>query len=112
MIKTIDSREDVSILVHAFYAKIRKDTEIGHFFNEVIEDWNEHLEKLTNSEEFTKRNTLKKRNNKVSEYEYVEEILKEKLDTKVNISKNKIVISFTNVNDLNRILEIINAINK
>ena len=48
MIKTIDSREDVSILVHAFYAKIRKDTEIGHFFNEVIEDWNEHLEKLTN----------------------------------------------------------------
>lgn len=70
------------------------------------------LEKLTNSEEFTKRNTLKKRNNKVSEYEYVEEILKEKLDTKVNISKNKIVISFTNVNDLNRILEIINAINK
>ena len=47
MIKTIDSREDVSLLVHTFYAKIRKDTEIGHFFNEVITDWDEHLEKLT-----------------------------------------------------------------
>ena len=39
-----------------FYAKIRKDTEIGHFFNEVIEDWNEHLEKLTN---FWEMNLLK-----------------------------------------------------
>lgn len=47
MIKTIDSREDVSVLVHAFYVKIRKDKEIGHFFNEVIHDWDEHLEKLT-----------------------------------------------------------------
>ena len=47
MIKTIDSREDVSFLVHAFYAKIRRDTEIGHFFIEVIHDWDEHLEKLT-----------------------------------------------------------------
>lgn len=47
MIKTIDSRKDVSILVDAFYAKIRKDAEIGHFFNDTIHDWNEHLEKLT-----------------------------------------------------------------
>ena len=55
---------------------------------------------------------LNKNNNKSSEYSYVEEILKEKLGTKVSISKDKIVISFNNVNDLNRILEIMNAINK
>lgn len=48
MKKQIESREDVSALVHAFYTKIRKDAEIGHFFNEVIKDWDEHLEKLTN----------------------------------------------------------------
>lgn len=47
MKKTIDSREDVSVLVHSFYAKIRTDAEIGHFFNDVIKDWDEHLEKLT-----------------------------------------------------------------
>ena len=47
MKKNIQSREDVSLLVHSFYAKIRKDNEIGHFFNEVIKDWDEHLEKLT-----------------------------------------------------------------
>lgn len=47
MKKNIQSREDVSLLVHSFYAKIRKDNEIGPFFNEVIKDWDEHLEKLT-----------------------------------------------------------------
>ena len=47
MKKQIENREDVSKLVHSFYAKIRKDAEIGHFFNDTIKDWNEHLEKLT-----------------------------------------------------------------
>ena len=35
-------------------------------------------------------------------------MLKEKLDTKVRIKDNKIEISFTNVADLNRILDMIN----
>lgn len=42
------------------------------------------------------------------EYLYAEELLREKLDTKVRIHDNKIEISFTNVADLNRILETIN----
>ncbi len=41
------------------------------------------------------------------EYKYVEEILKEKLDTKVSISNNKIQISYVSKEDLNRILEIL-----
>ena len=47
MKKTIENRADVNLLVHAFYAKIRADKEIGFFFNETIQDWEEHLEKLT-----------------------------------------------------------------
>ena len=43
-----------------------------------------------------------------SEFTHIEEALKDKLDTKVKIKDNKIQISFTNVADLNRILEIIN----
>ena len=42
-----------------------------------------------------------------SEFKHIEEALKDKLDTKVKIKDNKIQISFTNVADLNRILEII-----
>lgn len=48
---------------------------------------------------------VKSRNN---EYKYVEEMLKEKLDSKVKITDKKIEISFTSNADLNRILEIIN----
>ena len=47
MKKTIDHREDVKLLVHTFYSKIRKDTKIGPFFNDTIKDWDEHLDKLT-----------------------------------------------------------------
>ena len=41
------------------------------------------------------------------EYKRFEDILREKLDTKVKIKDKKIEISFTSVADLNRILEII-----
>lgn len=41
------------------------------------------------------------------EYAYVEEIAREKLDTKVKIKDKKIIISFVNNADLNRILEIL-----
>lgn len=44
-----------------------------------------------------------------TDYKYVEELLREKLDTKVKIKDKKIEISFTNVADLNRILEVLNV---
>ena len=44
---------------------------------------------------------------KSTEFQYVEDLLREKLDTKVKVKENKIEISFTNVADLNRILEIL-----
>ncbi len=47
MKKQIENRTDVSFLVHQFYAKIRADREIGFYFNEMITDWDLHLEKLT-----------------------------------------------------------------
>ncbi len=47
MKKTIENRDDLRLLVHSFYDKIRADKEIGFFFNETISDWDEHLEKLT-----------------------------------------------------------------
>jgi hemoglobin len=43
----IQNREDVFLLVSAFYTKVRANTKIGHFFNETVDDWPAHLEKLT-----------------------------------------------------------------
>lgn len=47
MKKTIENRADIAALVHQFYAKIRADKEIGFYFNDIIKDWETHLEKLT-----------------------------------------------------------------
>ncbi len=47
MRKSIENRTDLALLVRAFYAKIRTDEAIGFYFNGLIRDWNEHLEKLT-----------------------------------------------------------------
>jgi hemoglobin len=49
VMRTIENREDVNILVNAFYAKIRKDNLLGPIFNDHIaeEKWPEHLDKLT-----------------------------------------------------------------
>ncbi len=43
-----------------------------------------------------------------SSFKYVEDLLREKLDAKVKIKDKKLIISYTNVEDLNRILEIMN----
>jgi len=37
---------DLARLVDAFYARVRMDVELGPIFNDAIQDWPEHLEKL------------------------------------------------------------------
>lgn len=45
--KDIQNREDVFLLVSEFYIKVRKDVVLGPFFNDVIKDWDAHLDRLT-----------------------------------------------------------------
>ncbi|MBR1385782.1 MAG: ParB/RepB/Spo0J family partition protein [Bacilli bacterium] len=65
------------------------------------------LENFSKNEEIEKVHKNKPRTTN-NEYQYVQNIMCEKLGTKVKISSNKINISFNNINDLNRILEILN----
>lgn len=44
--KEIKGREEVSLLVRTFYGRIRKEETLGPIFNEIIDDWEEHLERL------------------------------------------------------------------
>ena len=87
-------------------SKMENKDEIISLANKIIE------EKLPvhDIEEMTKDNVkinpiMKKE--KTNEYKYLEEIITEKLDTKVKIKDKKIEISFANNADLNRILEIL-----
>ena len=47
--KEIETRTDISFLMHSFYDKIRTDDLLGPIFNSHIpnESWPKHLEKLT-----------------------------------------------------------------
>jgi len=47
MKEDLRNREDVNKLVLSFYSKIRNNEEIAYFFNNSIQDWDTHLEKLT-----------------------------------------------------------------
>jgi len=42
------TEEEISTLVDRFYAKVRRDPEIGPIFNEKIQDWPAHLAILKN----------------------------------------------------------------
>ena len=47
MVGDLEKREDVRELVSNFYSKVRKNKEIGEFFNRTVLDWDEHEERLT-----------------------------------------------------------------
>lgn len=66
------------------------------------------IENITGAEKHEKKNKIK-RSSDNTDYQYAEEILREKLDSKVKIKDKKIEISFNNNADLNRIIEIINS---
>ena len=65
------------------------------------------LEKLALNQDVKKKNQINRRNLPTNEYKFVEEELTEILGTKVKVKNNKVEITFTSVNDLNRIIEII-----
>ena len=66
------------------------------------------VEELTNEKQ--KKNKIERKvSTQSTEYKYVEDMLRDKLDAKVKIREKQIVINFTNVADLNRILEILDV---
>lgn len=44
--RKISNRSDVELMVNTFYSKVRKHDQLGPIFNEVIDNWDEHLSKL------------------------------------------------------------------
>lgn len=40
------TEEDITQLVHQFYAEVRRDAELGPIFNTHVDDWDVHLAKL------------------------------------------------------------------
>jgi len=87
-------------------SKLESKEEIDTLANKVVKDkLSVHeLEDIINDEHKEKKVKIKKI--KDTKYDYLEDELSERFGSKTRIKNNKLIISFTNDNDLNRILEI------
>lgn len=110
-VKNMISKDKITMSHARVLSKMKDKNEILELANKIVnENLNvRSLEEATQNPNIEKKHKIKSKEKKESEYKYLEELLSEKLGTKVKIGNQKIQISFTNNNDLNRILEIINV---
>lgn len=67
------------------------------------------IEEMTQDKKFEKRNKMERHETEENKtYKYIQEVLCEKLGTKVRIRGSKIVINFEDLNDFNRIIDVLN----
>lgn len=90
-------------------SKMKDENEINSLANKIInEKISVHeVEEISKKEDIKKRVPITRRKS-ISDYSHIEEEMREILGTKVKIDDKKINIYFENINDLNRLLEIMN----
>lgn len=100
---------DISMGHARVLSKLSDEEEIKKLANEIVEKKMpvRDIEKITSDKTIEKKVKINRQDSN-DEYKYIEELMSEKLDSKVRVRNHKIEISFSNTADLNRILEIIN----
>ena len=111
-VQTMITKKEITMGHARAISKLESSAEMISLANQIVEGKLpvRETERITNSQELTKKVAqVRKPKEQNNEYKYVEDLLREKLDTRIKITDKKIEISFNNVNDLNRILEILNV---
>lgn len=100
---------DISMGHARVLSKLSNEEEIKKLANEIVEKKMpvRDIEKITSDKSIEKKVKINRQDSN-DEYKYIEELMSEKLDSKVKVRNHKIEISFSNTADLNRILEVIN----
>lgn len=90
-------------------SKLEDENQIMELSDRIVKDslTVRDIEKIASSDKIEKKNKIVRKESK-NEFKYAEELLRDKLDTRIKIKDNKIEISFTSTADLNRILEVLN----
>ena len=89
-------------------SKLESNEEIIKLANRIVDDnlVVRDIENITGTEEVAKKVKVARKAT-TSPYKYVQDILRDKFDTKVKVGKTKIEIGFSSSAELNRILEIL-----
>ena len=93
-------------------SKLESTEQMMELANKIVEEKLpvRDLEHITESDKFERKIKIERKPKVINrEYKYVEDLLRDKLDTKVKIKDKKVEIHFSNNADLNRILEILNV---
>lgn len=111
-IQNMVAKNEISMGHARVLSKIDSEEKIREAVSKIVDEKLSvrDTEDILNSSNYERKNKIErkpKENNR--EYKYVEDLLRDKLDTKVKIKDRKIEITFTSVADLNRILEIMNV---
>lgn len=104
--------EDKISMGHArVLSKLESDDKIIEMAHQIIDSKLpvRELEEMAATPNIEKKIKIVRKTTSNNEYRYVEEMLRDKLDTKVKIKEHKIEISFSNVADLNRILDVLDV---
>jgi len=92
-------------------SKLEDETQIKELAQKIVNNNLpvRELEKLAEASNFERKIKIERKKREVNkDLKYVEDLLSDKLDSKVKVKENKIEITYTNIADLNRILEIMN----
>lgn len=102
------AEEKISMGHARVLSKLESNEKIIEMANQILESKMpvRDLEAITSNNQVEKKNKIVRRSPN-NDFKYVEDLFREKLDTKVKIKEHKIEISFNNVADLNRILEVL-----
>lgn len=89
-------------------SKLESNEEIIKLANKIVDEnlVVRDIENITGTEDVAKKVKVVRKTS-TNQYKYVEDILRDKFDTKVKVGKTKIEISFNSSAELNRILEIL-----
>lgn len=109
-VQAMVNNNEISMAHARVLSKLDDDAKIIEMAHEIVDNKIPVRKLEFQAETLGKKNKTEKTkvSDKSTEFRYAEDLLREKLDTKVRIRENKIEISFTNVADLNRILDTIN----
>jgi ParB family chromosome partitioning protein len=91
-------------------SKLNDDDQIIELANKIVDDKLvvRDIENITGNDNVAKKVKVN-RTPAVSQYKYVEDILRDKFDAKVSVKSKKIEIAYNGAADLNRILEILDV---
>ncbi len=106
-VKNLINEDKISMSHARVLSKIEDKEKIDEFVDRILNDNLNvrEMEELARNKDVEKTHKVT-RKTADSEYSHLEDELSDKLGTRVKFKKNKLEITFTNNNDLNRILEI------